>query len=200
MKKRPILALFVILLAIFAVYIAKNPTGVQVADTTKRPVETKLYSSNKYGLSFNYPAGYYLEEKDVNTAERLHHQIILTEDTEENRLVREGQAPGREGPVAITIDIYQNNLDKMSAMGFITGTGDSNYKLGNGTISTTTKGTITGFEYEWSGLYEAKSLVVALPSYIYMFSVTRINPDDRIVADFEGILQTATITGGVTAR
>ena len=148
----------------------------------------KTYSSDK--ISFQYPAHYYLEEKVINSAQRERVQIILTEDSEENRLVREGKTPPREGPVAITIDIFQNNLDQQTLMQFVTGANDSNYKLGAGKVSTTTIGTQTGLEYFWSGLYEGRSFVTSDSENIYHFAVTFMNYDAPIIDDFETVLGT----------
>jgi hypothetical protein len=194
MMKRAILIIGTIILVIGAFWlVGKNKQEAVPVQSEQATSTTKTYTSTTYDLSFTYPDYYYLEEKDIDLANRVHHQIILTEDTDENRLVREGKSPGREGPVAITIDIFQNNLDNITAEQFITGNSASNYKLGDGKMQNVTKGTISGIEYSWSGLYEGKSLVVAKPDYIYMFSVTRLEPSDRIAADFEGVLQTAAI-------
>src|SRR3989344_3620110 len=50
----------------------------------------KIYSNDTYGLRFEYPATYYLETKEESEPGRTHVSIILTEDTEENRELREG--------------------------------------------------------------------------------------------------------------
>jgi hypothetical protein len=186
MKKTYIIIALVVAVAI---WISVKSYG----DTDVPDAEVKGFSSQEFKLSFEYPALYHLEQKNINNTHRVHEQIMLTEDTEENRLVREGQAPGREGPTAITIDIYQNNLDNQSARSFIIGSSDSNYKLGDGNISTTTRGGLMGFEYSWSGLYEGRSFVVSRPDYIYMFSVTRLDPGDRILKDFEEVMKSVVI-------
>src|SRR3989344_7074505 len=49
------------------------------------------YNSARFGISFFYPKGYHLEEREVGDALRYRTTIVLTEDTEENRLVREGK-------------------------------------------------------------------------------------------------------------
>lgn len=149
----------------------------------------KTYSSED--IAFRYPADYYLEEKTINSAQRYHRQIILTEDTEENRLVREGKTGPREGPTAITIDIFQNKIDEMTLIQFVTGTNDSNYKLGSGVVSTTTIGSMPGLEYFWSGLYEGRSFVATDTVDIYHFAVTFMSYEDPIIADFETIISTA---------
>jgi hypothetical protein len=146
----------------------------------------KTYSSED--ISFQYPAYFFLEERVVNSSQRYHRQIMLTEDTEENRLVREGRTEPREGPTAITIDIFQNDLDNMTLMQFVTGTNNSNYKLGSGKVSTTTIGSLTGLEYFWSGLYEGRSFVASNSENIYHFAVTFMGSEDMIIGDFETIV------------
>jgi hypothetical protein len=165
--------------------------GFKIYESEESARELKTYSSKE--LSFQYPAKYFLEEKIVNEAQRFHKRIILTEDTEENRLVREGKTPPREGPVAITVDVFQNNLDKMTLMQFVTGTNDSNYKLGAGKVSTTTIGSLEGLEYFWSGLYEGRSFVLSSKDFIYHFAATFMNYNDAILHDFETIIGTVNL-------
>lgn len=150
----------------------------------------KTYISDTFGFSFSYPTKYFLEEKEVGNAERYHYAIILTEDTEENRLVREGKSPGREGPVAITFDVYQNDLDALTLQQWVEGTNDSNYKLAKGPYATSTAGGETSIIYEWSGLYEGRTVVVTLGNVILAISVTYISPEDEILKDFFGIFET----------
>lgn len=141
-------------------------------------------SSPDIGLSFSHPPSYKVTVRDVDLTRRIHRQIELTE----GEAVQNG-----EGPTAITVDVYQNDLDGETARGFITGHSDSNYKLGDGVIATTTYGSLEGLEYTWSGLYEGRSFVVARPDWIYMFSVTRLEPTDKILGDFEALLRTVRI-------
>jgi hypothetical protein len=191
--KKALLILLAALIVIGAFYLAGKTKEPARVPAVKEIPSVKEYSSDQFKISFKYPAYYFLEEEDVDVSHRLHHRITLTEDTQENKAIREGSLVGGEGPISITIDIYQNNLDKQSAEYFIKNTSESNYKLGNGDLASTTKGTLFGIEYAWSGLYEGKSMVVSKNSFIYMFSVTRLGQSDRILADFEGILQTAAI-------
>jgi len=148
------------------------------------------YQNESYGLSFKYPPHYFLEEKEVGNGERKHYAIILTEDTEENRLVREGKSPGREGPIAITFDVYQNNLDKLSLIDWLTKTNASNFKLSDGTYATTTIASINGINYRWSGLYEADAVAFLHKENIIAATATYIAPEDSTLKDFEKILET----------
>lgn len=158
------------------------------------PTTLKEYSNSEHSISFKYSDAYYLEEKEVGNGERTHHFISLTEDTEENKQVREGTAPPREGPTAITVDIFQNNLDGLSVDQWVTGTNDSNFKLSpDGTITTLTVGEKEALSYRWSGLYEGKSVVIATQEFIYMFSVSYLTQEDSILRDFDALLATVNI-------
>jgi hypothetical protein len=48
----------------------------------------KTYHNETLGISFSYPSSYFLEEKRSLSGERELHEIVLTADTPENRLVR----------------------------------------------------------------------------------------------------------------
>lgn len=153
----------------------------------------KTYKNFTYGIEFQYPPTYYLEEKEIGTGERSHYTIMLTEDTEENRAVREGRAPGREGPVAITFDIYRNDVDKISLETWLSGTNFSNFKLSDGTYRPVRIADYDGIAYQWSGLYEADNVAFQTPDVIISVFVTYIEPGDAIRADFGRILETIKI-------
>jgi hypothetical protein len=157
------------------------------------PTTFSTYSNDTLGVSFDYPDRYFLEERDVDTTHRLHRQIVLLEDTEWNRKISRGEIADTEGPPAIMLDVFQNDLDRQSARDFITGSNNSNYKMGPGTIATSTKGDTVGLEYVWSGLYEGKSFVIANEDFVYMFSVTYMSPEDEIISDFEALLSTVEV-------
>mgnify|MGYP003394339946 CR=1 FL=1 len=157
--------------------------------------ELKTYRSETTGISFRYPSAYFLEEKDLSSGKHTRYAIILTEDTEENRQVREGTAPPREGPTAITIDIFQNNLDNYTTENWIRGTNDSNFKLSpDGTLTSVIVGDESGLYYRWSGLYEGETVAVARPRFVYALSATYLNPEDQIRRDFEEITKTLRFT------
>lgn len=185
-------AAIIVLIIVGAVAYAAAREPASAPQTGEEPAVAS-YESERYGLSFSYPTTYYLEEQSVGSAQRERYQITLIEDTEWNRRLRSGDVPATEGPTSITVDVFQNNLDGQTAYGFVTGSNDSNYKLGDGAIATTTRGTLEGLEYTWSGLYEGRSFVVARPDYIYMFSVTRLDPTDRILQDFNEVMESVEI-------
>ncbi len=154
--------------------------------------DKKAYKSISYGISFLYPENYFLEERPAGNGERSRFNIILTENTEENRLVREGKTPGREGPVSISVNIFQN-LENQPIESWVRGMSDSNYKLGNGELLPVTIGGNNALSYRWSGLYEGNSVVLSHKGNIIMMSTTFLSPTDPIVDIFESILETTTL-------
>lgn len=191
-----ITALIVLLIAGFAVYTLTRPSvqeptnqnSTTTVATSTPATNTKTYSSAEYDISFTYPSSYVLSEQDApGSAQRAHHTITL---------IRAEDLPapeGGEGPPAITIDIFQNTLDSQSAREWITNTSNSNYKLGDGTISSTTIGSRDALSYRWSGLYEGTSVVTATDDWVYMFSVTYMEMGAPIVQDFVAIRNSAQI-------
>ncbi|MEK7120940.1 MAG: hypothetical protein AAB840_02510 [Patescibacteria group bacterium] len=143
-------------------------------------------------VSFGYPKGYILEEKNLGNGERLRKQILLIEDSETNRALLSGDIVG-DGPTSITIDVFQNNLDNYTAESFIRGNANSNYKMGDGDITPVEISGFPGFVYGWDGLYRGESAVFATDKYVYMASVTYIEGTDKIVTDFMRMLKTLSI-------
>lgn len=140
------------------------------------------YSNDEFGISFDYPQSYQLEEREVGNGERRHYAITL---------IRESDLPlpqNGEGPPSINIDIYQNNLDKLPLMDWVTGTSFSNFKLGNGQYATTTVYGADAVAYRWSGLYEGHTVAFAHRDNIIAVSGTYLTLEDQIVRDFAEVV------------
>ncbi len=149
-------------------------------------IKTARYSSDKPELAFDYPSHYVLDQEDLSTGQRERYSVTLIEKSAAEDMER------TEGPTAITIDMYQNDLDMYTAEGFATSTADSNWKLGNGDLAPALVDGKEGVSYTWSGLYEGRSVVIARPDYVYVFSVTWMTSEDQILKDFDAILSNAT--------
>lgn len=147
------------------------------------------YDNATFGLSFTYSGTYELQERNESrTGERLHHSITL---------VRKSDLPlpkNGEGPTTITIDIHQNNVDHQSTELWIRNDSRSNFKLGDGELLQTTIGGQQALSYRWSGLYEGMTVAVARDTWIYAFSVTYMDINDPIVADFAALRNTVSLT------
>lgn len=152
--------------------------------------EIKTYDAPEYGLSFEYPAHYLLSEAELGNGERAQYHIDLIEDTPENRALKAGLSPGRDGPTAISFDIFQNDLDKTGLVAWVKGNSNSNFKLSDGTYENTEIGGVPAVFYRHSGLYEANAFVFGHDGNIIKATVTYLSPDDPIIGDFSGVLST----------
>lgn len=189
------LTLGIITVLVIAIVTAIGAISVKKINNNEVPA-IKTYTSQKLGLSFSYPASYFVEEKNIGNGEREIYQIELTADTQENRLVREGKTPPREGPTAITITNYQNNLDNLSVEQWVKNTNDSNFKLSpDGKIENTSliQGSHQALSYKWSGLYEGKTTVFTHSSNIIAVSVTYLTPQDPIISDYTKLLDSMAV-------
>lgn len=177
MPNKLVLAVVVIIVLaslIFYAWTGQAPTGNS----------GQTYFSTTTALSFNYPSHYRLTERDLSTPARQHYYLILTD----------GRLPeppvGGEGPTAISIEIYQNNLDQQTIKDWVVGTDQSNYKLSpDGRLTEFTFDGWPAVSYEWDGLYRGETVAVATPKYVYAFSVTTLAPTDDIRRDFYRLLE-----------
>jgi hypothetical protein len=182
---------FALVLVVLVVVIVIRKQQPDTVTQTPTATTTKAYNNDSFGFSFQYPEGYLVQEKENDNGMRYSYTVTLLEDNASNRALIEGRpdAP-QEGPTAIIITAYENNLDKYSLYGWLIGTNDSNFKLSNGTYASTTVAGKEALAYQWSGLYEADAIVVAHEDNLFSLTATYITPDDPIRTDFETVLNT----------
>jgi len=161
------------------------------AENYAAPDGMKLYNSDKYKISFSYPETYFVTEGIApGSALREHVSVMLVEDTEFNRKLMAGEIEGTEGPIAITFDMYQNNTDKQSLLGWMNNASVSNFKLSNGTHTLTSVAGAEAVKYIWDGLYQGDTTAFIHGDYIVAASVTYLTPEDQIRKDYEEVLKT----------
>lgn len=154
----------------------------------QKSADLEQYSNAAYGLAFAYPATYVLNEIDAEGSDMRAHHIIT--------LMRKADLPlpvDGEGPPSITIEVYQNNLDKQTTEGWIRNTSASNFKLGEGRLASTTISGLPALSYRWSGLYEGTTIVRAEQNWVYVFTVTYFEMGAPIVQDFAEIRESVRI-------
>lgn len=175
--------------------IALVTIGAYVVSLSTPPAESsnhtsmRTYANEQYGLSFSYPDTYELTERDAQgSAERAHHTITLINHAD-LPLPVDG-----EGPPAITIDIYQNDLDHLTTSTWIRNDARSNFKLSpEGRLATTTVDGSEALSYRWSGLYEGTTVAIARTAWVYAFTVTYLQMGDPIVQDFVALRESARV-------
>lgn len=170
-----------ILIVLGIVYVFwHNRVEAPVSQTTA----LKQYISREYGVSFEYPGGYNVEEKNIKQAgTRFYYQVILTDGVM-------GDKP-MDGPANISMEIFGNTLEKQSAEKFVLNSDYSNFNLSNKKLETKTYGTMGGVQYTHDGLYATSAFVTATDKYIFKFSVSI--DDKKMVSDYENILKTVRI-------
>jgi hypothetical protein len=169
------------LLFVGAAFLQKDPAPLPPVIEQALPQEAQ-YANAAYGLSFSYPQTYVLEERDAPGSGMRRHHIITLIPKADLPLPKDG-----EGPPAITIELYQNDLDGQTTEGWIRNTSASNWKLSEGRLATTTVGGLPALSYRWSGLYEGTTIVSATPNWVHVFTVTYLEMGAPIVQDFVAI-------------
>lgn len=157
------------------------------ADTQNSKASMVPYENADYALNFQYPSNLYLHERsDAGTPERPQLALFLVADTQENRDLLNGvTTEPREGPTGITVDVYQNP-ENLSAADWAQK--DTNWTVANSSAEPVTVNGREGITYNWSGLYEGKTVVVTNNGKAYVFSVTWMSPEDQILKDYDMVL------------
>lgn len=180
MRITVLVVLFAILIVGGYLWQNRGERGMPIAVDTEQ-----TYQSAEYGISFTYPDSYVLEERELGTGERFHHNVTLMDREAAANIPQNG-----EGPTTITVDFIQNNIEKLSIEDWIRNDSRSNFKLSpDGELVATTMGEKEALTYIWDGLYRGQSIVFAHKETIVMYSVTYMTSDDEIVFDSIGIFE-----------
>lgn len=185
------LAIGLLVFGVILLFTYQPPQIMQETDnmaTTTPQLEINTYRSDAYGISFTYPEGYVLTEAERGDGHRGHYSIVLMQQ-EDLPLPKNG-----EGPPAVTIDIYQNNLDQMSLVAWLTTTNALNYKQGDGTYASTTVAGTEAIVNRWSGLYEGETTAFLHKDNLVAVSVTYFTPEDQIIDDYRGTISSLQLT------
>lgn len=152
-----------------------------LSDTAEAPTKTgNTYTSAEQGISFSYPNGYALSERDESGA----HMITLIADS--------AVAPeAGEGPTSITVQVVPNPK-KQTTEEWIRSSPLSNFRLSGGTPAEVLVGTESALAFAWDGLYPGTTIVQARGEKIYAFSVTYLSPEDPIRTHFAQVVASAT--------
>ncbi len=183
---------FVLVVAIVftaAAYLFLSPE--ETFNSTDIPAKIMVaYTNVEHGISFTYPDTYILNEMEVGNGERWHYNITLIDKEAAANVPQNG-----EGPISITIDIFQNNLDKLTIAEWVNNVSYSNFKLIlGGALTSITLADKEALAYTWDGLYRGDSIVFEHDGNIVMLSVTYLSPEDDIISDFVNIALSLELT------
>lgn len=168
----------------YYLYINRDGTGADIGEVSQ-DLSMLTYSSTEYGVSFQYPDTYVIAERDEpgSSMRRAHTVTLMDRDDAANI------PEGGEGPVAITVQFFQNDIDDQTIENWIKNSSNSNYKLAiNETLRPGTVDGVATLGYTWDGLYRGDSIVFEHKDNIVMMSVTYMSPEDKIRTDFTQLL------------
>ena len=184
--KKILLIIILIAVGVLGWFVYSYDQSVQVHNTS----DNLLFENKTYDISFVYPSKYTLSERDGITSDlQKYHEITL---------INKNDLPlpvNGEGPTAITIDVYSNDSSRYTAEEWARNAKESNLKLGEGRIATTTVFGLPAVSFRWSGLYEGTTIVLAKSDKIYAFNVTYLEMGAQIIQDFVVVRDSVTFGG-----
>lgn len=177
MKKKLIVLIIAIVVLVLCYFLFVRRDEVKPV-----PVGYEEYSNEEIGISFEYrvePSGYIPIENEVSGKEIFslslfdigaYEELIASEDP-------------REGPTAITVQVFERS-PQTSLLEWLETEDASNYNLGGMDGRAIEASAVTGLSYNWSGLYEGRSIALPYADGVVILSVTYLTSNDTIINDY----------------
>ncbi len=152
-------------------------------------IESTTYKNDEFGVALAYrlaPNGY-VAVTPIQLSEGKLLAVSFFKENEYLELLESALA--REAPPAITLEIFSADRTQ-TVEDWIKKNKLSNFNLSDSKLTATVVGGVGGFSYNWSGLYQGRSLALSRGEKIYVFSVQYLMPTDDIIADFDNFIGT----------
>lgn len=189
MKKNSIYVLIII--SVIAAFLYMISSEHQKESGAVAEIDSKsqvLQPIGVEGVEFGYPVQYGRYDRPKLSTTKTLGAVVFYEATESNRNFFLGKSTSqKEAPVTITLDVYEN-IKNLSVKELLRG--DATYPVIDTTLKPVTISGKKGEYFEWDGLYRGKSVAVNHLGKTYIFSVTSITSQDKILQDFETVLKT----------
>jgi hypothetical protein len=143
----------------------------------------KTFYNQDFGIAFNYPDSYVLDERHDTGASTSHYAISMVESKTQALM-----PTNTDGPAMISVEVY-GNPKHLSVDTWIKTVPESNFSLSS--TQQLSKTAIAGKEayaYGYDGLYRNAAIVFARRGYIYMITVGYNAPSDATYRDFASIV------------
>jgi hypothetical protein len=161
--------------------------------------EVGRFTDASIPLYFEYPdgeEGYVLIDQPSNESEpNLIKRLVLMNKAEYQSLLDDinNGRDGREGPPAITVQVF-SNPSNLSVMEWVEqNPGASHFPLLMGEFGEVNIAGTTGVTYEADGLYASRNTVFAARNQIYMISGGFLNRESAIYRDYETVRNSITL-------
>lgn len=180
MKKSLIAVVVLVLVGIGAYcYLSIDESKTTVGNTTT------TYSNAAIGLTFDYPAGYYMEEAIMPTTDYLHHINLFHPDDYQSVI---NPPVGGEGPPSIAINIFANSKNQFPLAWAEENVSYSSINLKQGEVTEAVVGGANAIRYQADGLYASENVVVAHGGFVYVFTGQYLDADSALRRDFGPIV------------
>lgn len=189
---KTILAIVVLVVAIAGIGMLMPTEKTPVEETpTEQVVTMKTYTNERLGVSFEYPDIYVVTEKSGETGNPPRFDITVVNAKDYAEMA--SSTTPREGPLSMTITVFENGAQKFSLWDWIKKSDTSNWNISDGSYASTTIAGVEAVAYAWEGLYHGDTIAFVSNGTAYTASVTAMEPTDAIRADFGRVLQSLVI-------
>jgi hypothetical protein len=185
------------LLAVTLYFVNSGEKGteqqMEKAPATAVPVGSanSVFEDSNLGFTFSYPVGrdgYTLYETapDAGAGTQLKTLMLVHEN---ERAMIENPPAYSEGPINITVNVFENSLKQFPLSWAEANTQYSNIQMVTGEVSETVIGGANALRYKVDGLYAFDVVVVAHGSLIYVFSASYHDTNSPTYRDFGSVLE-----------
>jgi hypothetical protein len=176
------------------------PTGTPTETSTPEPTPTVSATPGVTSVAGRTLTRFFSDEFDVSFEyERSPDEFVLEEFRAPEpglpvawSLVRRRELDDTPqnafGPRGITVEVFDVDTPPESAEAWARGTTRSNFDFASGGLTARSVGGVTGVEYAWSGLHEARSVVVFAADRVWMFTATYQDDFEEIEGAFDAFL------------
>lgn len=166
-----------------------TPTPTPTMSTTPEPTiadrTVSRFFSDEFDVSFEYeraPDEFVLDEfRDPEPGLPVAWSIVRRSELDRT-------PQNAFGPRGIVIEVFDVDPVPPDAVTWVRGTDRSNFGFSGGELATRSVDGVTGVEYGWSGLHEARSVVVVAGERVWMFTATYRDDFDEIEQAFDALL------------
>ena len=163
-----------------------TPTLSTTPEPTSGPGRTvSRFSSNEFGVSFEYeraPDEFVLDEfRDPEPGLPVAWSIVRRSELDRT-------PQNAFGPRGIVLEVFDVDPVPAEAATWVRGTSRSNFGFSSSELTARSVDGLPGVEYGWSGLHEARSVVVVTGGRVWMFTATYRDDFDEIEEAFDVFL------------
>lgn len=181
---------------IFNAYIYQEKQGEEIApEISERDIYLGQFNNQSIEIAFDYPDGpdgYVIDDLSAFVEEQPQAIEVLKVYrimNSKEKFELENSEGGREGPPAMQLTVFKNDLNQSASMWVDAFPSFSNIEMVLGEVDRdAVVGGANAVRYTNDGLYMTDNVVVANGGYVYHFTVGYLEPNSVIHQDFKAIV------------